>query len=702
MLENIKKYLQNNDAILGIALISILVLIIIPLPGFILDALITVSFFSAILIILTSLASKTPSDFSIFPTLLLLTTIFRLALNISTTRMVLTEGSGASSSIIQVFGTFVVGGGGDAGSYVVGIIIFLILTLVQVLVITKGATRVSEVAARFALDSLPGKQLAIDSDLAAGYITEEEARDRREKLQTEMGFYGAMDGASKFVQGDVRFGLVMIAINIIGGLVVGTSIRGESFGDALEIYTRFTIGDGLVTAIPALLISSATGIIVSRSVGDESLPEDVKKQLLSNPMILYVVGSILCAASLIPGFPFFALFGIGALLFYFAYQLDKAGIGLDAERQKEEQEKKSKLEPESFLQHLRTETLEIEIGYNLVPLVNKNKGGTLLDQISRLRKRFAVESGLIVPPVRVRDNMNLEANEYLIRLQGSQIGKASLEPDKLMAIDTGKVTMELEGESFLEPSYQLKAFWIDADKRNETEGVGYDVVDCSTVIATQLSHVIQQNSSEIMGRREVKSILDSLREDNSIIVDEVLNEKKISLGKVQTILERLLREGVAIRNMGRILECIADNADRTQGDPYLLAELVRQSLRRQIVEELVDEKKRLLCLTLEPSIERKLRDGIHRDPEEGFIIALSPNFQNELRDNLVEEYKKISQKNKHPIFLCSNAVRAGLFHVLERLLPAHNFTVLANEEIPSDVDVEVSSVISLSKEGSVT
>ena len=324
MLESLRKNLQNTDTVLGLGLIFILVLIIIPLPGYILDALITISFFSAILIILTSLASKNPADFSVFPTLLLITTIYRLALNVSTTRMILSQGSGASSRIIEVFGTFVVGGGGNAGSYVIGIIIFLILTLVQVLVITKGATRVSEVAARFALDSLPGKQLAIDSDLAAGYINEVEARERREKLQTEMGFYGAMDGASKFVQGDVRFGLVMIVINIVGGLIVGTSIRGESFSDALSIYTRFTIGDGLVSAIPALLISSATGIIVSRSVGDKTLPEDLKKELLSNPRMLYVVGTILGVSSLIPGFPFLAMLSISALIFFLAYRLEQS------------------------------------------------------------------------------------------------------------------------------------------------------------------------------------------------------------------------------------------------------------------------------------------------------------------------------------------------------------------------------------------
>ena len=701
MLDNLRKHVQSSDAVLGIGLLFILVLIIIPLPGYILDGLITLSFFVAILIIMTSLASKNPADFSVFPTLLLITTIYRLALNVSTTRMILTKGSASTSSIIEVFGTFVVGGGTDTGGYVIGVIIFLILTLVQVLVITKGATRVSEVAARFALDSLPGKQLAIDSDLAAGYINEEEARKRREKLQKEMGFYGAMDGASKFVQGDVRFGLVMIGINIIGGLVVGTSIRGESLADALDIYTRFTIGDGLVSAIPALLISSATGIIVSRSAGDESLPDDLKKELLSNPRTLYMAGGIIAASSLVPGLPFFVMLGMGSLIFYLGHRFEKS-LQEDKSDPRYAKEQSAEKQPESYLQHLRSETLEVEIGYNLVPLVDKSTGGTLLDQISRLRKRFARERGLIVPPVRVRDNMNLQPNEYLIRLQGSQIGKAKVEPEKLMAIDTGRVTEKLTDESFPEPTYQLEAYWIALDQKSSAETAGYDVVDCSTVIATHLSKIIQKNSSEIMGRREVKSILDSLREHDPIIVDEVLSpERKINIGMIQAVLQNLLREDVAIRNMARILEIIADNSDRLQRDPYLLSETVRQNLRRQIMEDILDDKKELSCISIDPAAERLLRAGIHRDPEEGFVIALHPDFQEELHKALVEEYQKAQQAGHQPVFLCSSTVRAGVFRILERLLSSHYFHVLAHEEIPPDINVKVIGTVKAAEKTSV-
>lgn len=695
MLESIRKYLSNGDVILGAGVVFILALIVIPLPGQLLDALIAVSLLSGILILLTALSSHSPADFTVFPTLLLVTTVYRLAVNVSTTRMILSEGSGADSALISTFGTFVVGGGASTGSLIVGIIIFLILTLVQVLVITKGATRVSEVAARFALDSLPGKQLAIDSDLAAGYINEGEARKRRENLQKEMSFYGAMDGASKFVQGDVRLGLIIIVINIVGGLIVGVSIEGMGFGEALAMYTRFTIGDGLVATIPALLISTATGIIVSRSVGDDSLPEDVRNQLFANPRLLYTVGGLMVVSSLIPGFPWYALVPLGALMIFLARSIETGRVREEEQERVKEQEKGEDKKPESYLQHLKTEPLEVEIGYNLIPLVDPKAGGTLLDQISRLRKRFAMESGLIVPPVRIRDNMNLEPGEYAIKLQGSVIGGSKLEPDKLMAIDTGRVSEELPGEPFTEPTYNLKAHWINADQKGEAEGQGYDVVDPSTVIATHLSSIIQQNSSEIMGRQEIKSIVDSIREENPVVVDEVLNERKLSLGQIQAVLQNLLKENVSIRNMTRILEAIANHAERTQGDAYLLTEAVRQSLRRQIAQDYVDDQNRLRVITVDPGVDRRLREGIHRDPEEGFVMALRPDFQQALCEALSEQYQAALQEGRHPVFLCSRAIRAGVFYILERLFPAKNFTVLAHEEIPADVSIEVAGQVTV-------
>lgn len=693
-IEIIRKYLTNSDSILGLGVIFILALIIIPLPGFILDGLIAFSLLFGIIILLTSLSITNPSDFSSFPTLLLITTIYRIALNISTTRLILTKGPAADSALINAFGTFVIGGGGTTFSIIIGIIIFLILTLVQVIVITKGATRVSEVAARFALDSMPGKQMAIDADLSAGYIDEAEARRRRLALQQEMNFYGAMDGASKFVQGDVRLGLIITAINIIGGMIIGITIQNLGFSEALQVYTRFTIGDGLVSQIPALLVSTATGIVVARSSGEKTLPLELKKQLFSNANMLYLTGGLLILSSLIPGFPTFTLILLGIGMIYLAYKIEQS-TKIEKEKEIEKKEKQEEKKPETYLEHLKSEPLEIEIGYNLIPLVDPKSGGTLLDQISRLRRRYAMELGLIVPPVRIRDNMNLDPDEYSIRIHGTLIATTKIEPSKLLAIDTGKTKGPIPNATEIkEPTYQLRSYWIDPSRKSEAEELGYDVVDSSTVIATHLSSIIQQNSSEILGRQEIKNILDKVKEEYNVIVDEVLNEKKIGLDIIQIVLQNLLKENISIKNMVKILEAISSNWEKSQRDPFILTEAVRQSIRRQIVSDYIDQNKVLKVITIHPEIDQKLREGIHRDPEEGFILALAPEFQINLQQTLIKEYQNANEKGIYPIFLTSRAIRAGIFYLLERLFPSKNFAVIAHEEIPPDVKIEQISMIS--------
>ncbi len=695
----LKKYFNTSDAILSLGVVFVLALIIIPLPGFLLDGLLAISLFLGILILLTSLNINSPSEFSSFPTLLLISTLYRIALNISTTRLILTKGPAADSALINAFGSFVIGGGNDIFNIVVGIIIFLILTLVQIIVITRGATRVSEVAARFALDSMPGKQMAIDADLSAGYIDEAEARRRRGALQQEMNFYGAMDGASKFVQGDVRLGLVITSINIIGGMIIGISLQNLSFSQALQIYTRFTIGDGLVSQIPALLISTATGIVVARSAGEKSLPKEINTQLFQNANILMLTGILLILSGLIPGFPFITLALLGGSLMVLAYRLEKAIKA--AKEKKIEEEKKQQTEerkPESYLEHLKSEPLEIEVGYNLVSLVDPKAGGTLLDQISRLRRRYAMDLGLIVPPVRIRDNMNLEPDEYAIRLHGTLISTAKVEADKLLAIDTGKTRGPIpDAIEIKEPTYQLRSYWIDPSRKNEAEELGYDVVDASTVIATHLSSIIQQNSHEILGRQEIKNILDKVREEVPVIVDEVVTEKKIGLDIIQTVLQNLLKEGVSIKNIIKILEAISTNWEKSQRDPFILTEAVRQSLRRQIVGDYIDSGKTLKTITMHPELDQQLREGIHRDPDEGFILALNPEFQLSLQQALVEEYQNANSKGIYPVFLTSRAVRSGLFYILERMFPSKNFAVIAHEEIPPEVKIEQISMITLEK-----
>lgn len=701
MLEQIRLNLRNADTILGLGVIAVFSLIVIPLPGLVLDALIAVSLLTGLLILLTALASKGPADFTVFPTILLVSTIFRLALNVSSTRMILSKGGEADSALINAFGTFVVGGGGSTGSFVIGAVIFLILILVQIMVITKGATRVSEVAARFALDGMTGKQMAIDTDLQNGHITEADARKRREELHKESQFYGAMDGASKFVQGDVRVGLIITAINVIGGLIIGITIRGESFTDALALYTKFTIGDGLVNQLPALMISTATGIIVTRSVGDGTLPADIQKQLLRNPQILYVVGSVMVLSGLLPGFPIFSLWACGGFLLYLGYKMDRA---LKQDKQEEVRKEKEKVEerkPESYIQQAKTEKLGVEIGYNLIPLVDPKSGGTLLDQISRLRGKFAREMGLIVPPVRIRDNMSLQPNQYHVRLDGDVVGDFTLKPDHLIAINSGRVTEPLRGaEEFNEPTFNMRAAWITPEQKADAENWGYDVVDASTVIATHLSNLIQKSSADIMGRQEIKEILDSIQQDHPVIVREVLEERKVPMGRIQEVLKLLLRENVSIRNMVRILEVIAGQAERLpQWDPYIVCEAVRFALRRQIVTEYVHDGA-LQAITVSPDIERRIRDAIHADPQEGYILALKPDLNLAIRDAFIAEYQGSAQKQRIPVFMSSRVIRGPLFDFLLRFLPQGSFAVLAHEEVPqgSGIKMEIVGQVALQRQ----
>jgi flagellar biosynthesis protein FlhA len=693
MLEQIRANLSNSTTILGVGVVAIFATIVIPLPGFAIDFLIMISLLSGLLILLTALASKGPADFTVFPTVLLATTIYRLAVNVSTTRMILSKGEASNSALVNAFGTFVVGGGTSMGSYVIGAVIFVILVLVQIMVITKGATRVSEVAARFALDGMTQKQMSIDTDLQNGHITEQEARKRREDVQKESQFYGAMDGASKFIQGDVRVGLIITAVNIIGGLIIGMTIHGEPFSDALARYTKFTIGDGLVNQIPALMISTATGIIVTRSVGDKSLPEDITTQLLRNPQILYVVGTVLVLSGILPGFPLLTLWSMGGLMLYLGYSMERSLKNEKLEEVRKEKEKKEDKAPESFTSHVRTEKLAVEIGYGLIPLVDPKSGGTLLDQISRLRGQFARDMGLIVPPVRIRDNMHLDPNQYNIRLDGNVVGDFVLKPDQLIAINSGRVTQPLKGvQEFTEPTYGMKSVWIAPDMKQEAENSGYDVVDPPTVIATHLNSVIQKASAEMMGRQEIKDILDSVQKDNPVIVREVLEEKKISLGRIQEILKLLLREGVSIKNMVKILEVVANLAEKTQPglvDPYIASESVRMALRRQIVADYVHEGK-LQCITMHPDVERRLRDGIHADPQEGYVLALKPELNQAIRDAFAAEMQAAREKGiTIPVFLSSRVVRGPLYDLLARFLPPGNFAVLAHEEVPQGAGIRV-------------
>ncbi len=679
--ENIR-WMQKTDILLGLGVVAVVTMLVIPVPTFLLDFFMAISIMLGLLTLLLVMFVPRSFDFSVFPSLLLVSTVFRLALNVSSTRLILLQGAAFDGKIIRTFGDFVVG-----GNYVVGFLVFVILVAVQFIVITKGATRTAEVAARFTLDAMPGKQMSIDSDLSNGLITEDEARKRRAEIRKEADFYGAMDGASKFVQGDVKVGIVITLINIIGGFIIGMAMRGESFQVALKTYTLLTIGDGLVSQIPSLLITTATGIIVTRAVSDENLGDDLANQLGQQPRALLITAAALGASILIPGFPKFTMLlislGLGAL----GYILSQA---------KEEEREKTKIDekhaalkehkPESVIPLIQVDPLEVEIGYSLIPLVDPEQGGTLLDRITNIRRRSALEMGLIVPPIRIRDNMELESSSYAVLIKGVEVGSGVLRVGQLMAMDSGDVSEKIEGSEFTEPVFNLRAIWIDPEQRDIAERRGYTVVDCPTIIATHLTEVIKRHADEILGRQEVQQLIDNIRNDYPAVVNELITEKKMSLGEIQKVLQNLLKERVSIRNMVTILECLASYSDFTK-DTGVLTEYVRVALARQICRDHADRENTISVITVDPEVENIIRTSIHDDPVEGRVVGLDPETHSAIMKSLVNAYTKTKAQGYAPVYLVSPHIRSVTFALLQREVP--DPIVLSYNEIVPSVKVNV-------------
>lgn len=681
LLEN-REWMQKPDIMLGVGVIAVVMMLIIPLPTFILDFLMAISIMLGLLIIMIVMFVKRSFDFSVFPSLLLISTVFRLALNVSSTRLILLEGASFDGKIIKSFGDFVVG-----GNYVVGFIIFIILTAVQFIVITKGATRTAEVAARFTLDAMPGKQMSIDSDLSNGAITEEVARKRREEIRKEADFYGSMDGASKFVQGDVKVSMIITIINLIGGFIIGMAVRGESFDVAIKTYTLLSIGDGLVTQIPSLLITTATGIIVTRAVSNDNLATDLATQLGSQPRALFITAGALAFSALIPGFPKISVLMIAAGMAGLGYVLIQSRDEELAASERSEKEAALKdHKPESVTSLLQVDPLEVEIGYNLIPLVDPEKGGTLLERITNIRRRSAIDMGLVVPPVRIRDNLDLEPESYSILIKGVEIGRGDLHVNRLMAMDSGDVTEKIAGGEFVEPVFGLNAIWIDTDTRDSAEGRGYMVVDCPTIIATHLTELIKRHADEILGRQEVQQLIDNIKGDYPAVVNEVTD--KISLGEVQKVLQNLLRERVSIRNMVTILETLVTYTAYTK-DASVLTEYVRTALARQITKDHADAAGTVSVVTVDPDIESLLRESMYDDPVEGKIINLDPQTYERVVTAFAEAFNKVKSMGVSPVFLVSPQIRGALFAMLERELPAP--AVLSYSEIAKNAKVNVVS-----------
>ena len=672
---------RRSDVFVAIGVIAVVIMLIIPLPAFVLDTLMTINIVLSLLTILIVLYTRHALEFSVFPTLLLIATVFGLALNVSSTRLILSQGSHFQGKLIRAFGTFVVGAHGLEG-YVIGLIIFVIIIAVQFIVITKGSTRVAEVAARFTLDALPGKQMAIEAEYNSGLITEEEATRKKADLQREADFYGAMDGASKFVAGNVKVGILITLINIIGGMIVGMTIHGEPFSVALDTYVSLTIGDGLVTQLPALLISTSTGVIVTRAVSEESFGIDVTKQFSFQSRPYLIAAGFLGVLAFLPGFPWYVLFPLGGML---------AGLGLTLRRRKqaaverervEQAEARAKVAPVEISPVVPLDPLSLEIGYGLIPLVDKDKGAELLDRITRIRREAALDLGLVVPRIRIIDNMRLEPSEYCFKIKGVEVGRGGIKMGNYLAINPGGIKEELEGESTTDPAFGLPAIWIAETEREKAERLGYTVVDPPSIIATHLTEIIKAHAGEILGRQEVQSILDTLKNDYPTVVEEV--GKTFAVGEIQKILQGLLREQVSIRNIVVILETMADYGTVSKDTAFLI-EKVRQALGRQICLHYSGDTKTIHVLTLEPSLEQRIIEA-RVDTASGPTAALAPELHRKWITAMTNMVRTVQEQGHLPLILCSESARPLVKGSTMREIP--HLVVLSVPEIATDVKIE--------------
>lgn len=672
--------LKNNDIVLAVGLVTIIAMMVLPIPPGILDVLLTINISFSVVILLVCLYTKEPLDYSTFPTILLIATLFRLGLNVSATRLILLHGE--AGHVISSFGQFVVG-----GNYVVGFVIFTILVIINFMVITGGATRVAEVSARFTLDSLPGKQMSIDADLNSGLINEEEAKARRRKIERETSFYGTMDGASKFVKGDATAGIIITIINIIGGFIIGMVQLKMSAITSLSTYTILTVGDGLVSQIPALLISTATGLIVSRASGQEaSLSEDIGKEMFSDPRVLGVVSGLLSFMAIVPGMPTLPFITVGLIfgsVAYFRYVNNKKKEEED-QKQKEEASKveklgkrKKKATRESVLELLSVETIEIEVGYRLVPLLNVEQGGDLLERIAQIRRQTALEMGIVLPSIRVRDNLQLSPNTYQIKLKGVAIEAGEVYAERSLAMNSFGTDEELniKGIKAIEPAFGLPALWIEEKDKDLAETHGYTVVSPSAVISTHLTEIIKKNASEILSRADVQQLIDNLkREVTEDYVADLM--KELSAADVQLVMQNLLRERVPVRDLKTILETLSLQI-KSSKNPDFLTEQTRRALARSICKQNLADTGELLAVTLSPDCENTIAQGVSPD---GQNLTLDPDFTRRLMDNLNYELEKaISSTGNQPVILCSSPIRLAFRRLIERTYP--QITVMSYNEI---------------------
>ncbi len=676
----LKNLASQRDLIIVLGVIGILVVMIIPIPTIFMDIMLSLSLCLAMIILLVSMYTKEALDFSVFPSLLLTVTLFRLSLNVATTRLILSQAD--AGEVIRVFGTFV-----TSGNMVVGAIIFLIIVIIQFVVITKGAGRIAEVAARFTLDAMPGKQMAIDADLNAGLINEEQARSRRTQISREADFYGAMDGASKFVRGDAIAGILITVINIIGGFIIGVAQMGMDFTTALTTYTTLTIGDGLVSQIPALMISVGSGILVSRAASQNDLGQEITDQLFSKPKVLGVAGAMMILFALIPGFPKipFIILGVSA----------SAAAYMGTKRQSKELEEKKTAETvpqqneERVEDYLHVDPMELEIGYGLIPLVDAKQGGDLLDRITMIRRQLATELGIIIPPIRIRDNIQLKPNEYRVKIRTIAVGKGELMSGAYLAMDPGTAVKQIRGIQTVEPAFGLPALWITESQKEDAEMAGYTVVELPAVLATHLTEIVKSHAHEIISRQDVRTLLDNVKENNATVVDELI-PNVLNVGDVHKVLQNLLRERVSIRDLLLILETLANVASRSK-NTEILTEYVRNALSAQICELYKNEDSIIPVITLDPNLEAKL-EGLVQETESGFRFNLSPGEVGRILDKVGESVEKTKGSGEVPLVICSPTIRSAFKRLCESNY--RDLVVLSYNEIVPGIEIRSLGMIS--------
>ena len=670
--------IKKNDLFIGIYLLAAVLFFIISIPSWLLDILLAINILVAMVVLFNSLFAKEVLDMASFPTMLLFTTIFRISLNVSSTKLILKNGD--AGKVVDTFGKFVGG-----GNLVIGIIIFIILIIVQFIVINKGSERVAEVTARFTLDAMAGKQMAIDSDLNTGAITDKEAAERRKKLQQENSFFGSMDGATKYVKGDATAGLIITGINLVGGIVMGMVYGGLSINDALSKYTILTIGDGLSSQIPSLLISLATGILVTKASSDGELGDEIVGQLFSMDRVLIMVGAALSVLGILTPLPWYIFVPLGAALIFYGRKLGtKAGEAkIEESAEQEENEAQEIRKPENVVSLLYVDPIELEFGYGIIPLADVNQGGDLLDRVVMIRRQIALELGAVVPIIRLRDNIQLNPNQYVIKIKGIQVSEGEILFDHYMAMNPGYVEEEITGIPTFEPSFHLPAIWITESQRERAESLGYTVVDPPSIIATHLTEVIRQHIAELLTRQDVQNLINNIKDNNSTLIDELV-PKLMGIGEIQKVLQNLLEEGISIRDLVTILETLADHAAVTR-DPDILTEYARQGLKRAISSKYFTVGEVTNVVTVDPAIEQEIMNSV-KNTEQGSYLSLDPERSKKIVEALGNELKKLEDMGKNPIVITSPIVRMYFRNLAKDYYK--DIIVISYNEVESNVELQ--------------